>query len=273
MLTQPSGLQPTCEPIVPCAALTGLSAAYDVSACGPMQAGRSCAVPCAAGFVGETSFYSCPEQNTNTQALPTISGPLAACDPITPCATPPPRYDAPVEWTRIERSCVTGHSIQLFQDVSVAECKSLCLQTPGCAAFEYGVQYGGHQGTTSQEIVRQRTVRCLMDATALTSTSTCIYCACHRLQDQTFGATHTALTLLELSACKVSLYLVSLQLDPQQVSQLRSASRQASIAGLRLRNTALTVEQECLTAPCFRPVGCRKMHTQHRSSMDAWCTP
>lgn len=60
-------------------------------------------------------------------------------------------------WTQTAPGCVNGHNMDVYQDLrdpnrpnsrvligqSVAQCKQLCLDTPGCAAVEYGVSYGG----------------------------------------------------------------------------------------------------------------------------------
>jgi hypothetical protein len=42
--------------------------------------------------------------------------------------------------------CVGGHNIKLYHDKTVQECKSICDETAGCVAFEYGVAYGGVVG-------------------------------------------------------------------------------------------------------------------------------
>ena len=56
--------------------------------------------------------------------------------------------DAP-QWTHLPRKCVTYENIRLWgpgagqAPLTVDECKAMCIETPGCVAIEYGVDYGG----------------------------------------------------------------------------------------------------------------------------------
>lgn len=59
-------------------------------------------------------------------------------------------------WTKTSPACVGGHNMDVHQELrdpnqsccillgqTVAQCKQLCVNTPGCLAIEYGVTYGG----------------------------------------------------------------------------------------------------------------------------------
>ena len=50
------------------------------------------------------------------------------------------------EYNHHPKGCVYGHNIKLYHGKTVQECKSICDQTAGCVAFEYGVAYGGPGG-------------------------------------------------------------------------------------------------------------------------------
>lgn len=63
-------------------------------------------------------------------------------------ANPPPARGGSDlgQWQYVAQSCLRGNRQNLVAavaTVSVDECKALCLDTSGCQAFEYGVDYGG----------------------------------------------------------------------------------------------------------------------------------
>eukprot|EP01047_Picozoa_sp_COSAG01_P057517 COSAG01_NODE_6658_length_3560_cov_2.825195_1_plen_1176_part_01 len=84
--TQPIALAyPACSKIFRCAALDiSGPVAFDTRACTSVAAGSSCIVSCAPGYVGTTSTYACPAQNTIAATHP--SGVPPICAAIVGCA-------------------------------------------------------------------------------------------------------------------------------------------------------------------------------------------
>jgi hypothetical protein len=86
--TAPTGAWPSCATIVPCQALQGLPARFDVTACANVAAGDTCTVTCAAGYIGDDTLYGCQRNNINSMTLPiSISGIHPRCSPIVSCAS------------------------------------------------------------------------------------------------------------------------------------------------------------------------------------------
>ena len=48
-------------------------------------------------------------------------------------------------WSHHPAACVHAHNIHDYENRTVDECKQLCVETDGCVAVEYGVDYGAVQ--------------------------------------------------------------------------------------------------------------------------------
>jgi len=55
------------------------------------------------------------------------------------------QQDIPTGYSRMSPGCVYGNNMALREDYSIQECADWCDSTPGCLAFEYGVNHGGNQ--------------------------------------------------------------------------------------------------------------------------------
>jgi len=55
------------------------------------------------------------------------------------------KEDIPTGYSRMSPGCVYGNNMALREDYSIQECADWCDSTPGCLAFEYGVNHGGNQ--------------------------------------------------------------------------------------------------------------------------------
>jgi len=49
--------------------------------------------------------------------------------------------------THLPKKCVAGHNMQTIKGKTVQQCAAICASMPRCAAFEYGVAYGGPNPT------------------------------------------------------------------------------------------------------------------------------
>ena len=88
----------------------------------------SVAPTCATANLHESSHTTCPGESDTCSAF--VNG-------------------GTLGMTHIPKACVTGHNIDGSQilGTTVAQCQQHCLDTPGCAGFEYGVNHGGSSDT------------------------------------------------------------------------------------------------------------------------------
>ena len=71
----------------------------------------------------------------------------------------------PRPYRRIHKGCVGGHNMFKRKHKTVLECRQICDDTPGCIAFEYGVNYRGRGGYRSGDCQPQNSYRERRDRT------------------------------------------------------------------------------------------------------------